>query len=155
MPFCPFCQNEVDENVKYCPQCGKQLNLIENDTSAIQRRGLVNHTKYSLSFIKNNPIILIPEFISGIVTWGIFRLLGESFTWFNLQDRILDFLGTNTSPIITVSYPNNIPTLFWILPIVMIFALMIIAGISGLFTFLTFHMAWERTQGNKIHRQAW
>jgi hypothetical protein len=152
MPFCPFCQNEVIENVKYCSRCGQQLNLIENDALTKQkRRGLFNHTKYSLSFIKNNPIILIPEFITVVVSWGIFRLLGESFLWFNFDDLFRDYLGINTSPFISVSYTNDISTLFWILPIVMMLVLITVTGISGLFTFLTFHMAWERTQGNNIN----
>jgi len=151
MSFCPFCQNEVNENGKYCSRCGQQLNLNENDRSVEQkRRGLLNHTKYSLSFIKNNPIILIPEFTMGVVSWGIFRLLSESFIWFNLDDLFRDYLGINTSPFISVSYTNDISTLFWILPIVMMVVLFVVTGVSGLFTFLTFHMAWERTQDNKI-----
>ena len=151
MPHCPFCQNEVDDEVIFCPHCGKQLNLIQKSiTSDPKRKGLYNHIKYSITFILKNPIIILPELVATLVTWGTFRLLGESFTWFNLEDLLLSYLGIDNNPIFSVSYASSFPTVLWLLPVVLILVLVIVTGVSGLFTFLTIHMAWEKIQNRKI-----
>lgn len=145
MSYCPKCGAEIQENAKFCASCGFFI-----ETRPIMRKGLVNHLRFSLRFIQTHPIIFIPEFLASIVTYGIRELFGMAGKSLNIRDYILKQLGVNGTKFTTVSDVPDIPPLFWILPIIIILLLLLIVGVSGLFSFTTYHMAWNGYRNEKM-----
>ena len=145
MSYCPKCGAEIQENSNFCANCGYSI-----ETRPLVRKGLVNHISFSFRFILTHPIILIPEFLAGIVTYGMRELLGMAGKSLNIGDYILKQLGVNGTRITTISDVPDISPLFWILPIIVILILLLIGGVSGLFSFTTYHMAWNGYRNEKI-----
>jgi len=145
MSHCPKCGAEIQENTNFCANCGYSI-----ETRPIARKGLVNHLKFSFKFIKTHPIIFIPEFLAGIVTYGMRELFGMAGKSLNIGDYILKQFGVNGTRITTISDVPDIPPIFWILPFIVILILLLISGVSGLFSFTTYHMAWNGYRNEKI-----
>jgi len=138
MANCPKCGAEIQENSNFCANCGYSI-----ETRPIIRKGLGNHLRFSFNFIRKHPIILLPEFLAGLVSYGLRRILGMVGESLNIRDFILKQLGVNGTRITAVSDIPDISPLFWILPIIIIIILLLISGVSGLFSFTTFHMVWD------------
>ena len=148
MPFCHHCGNEIErEDTRYCPVCGKKIDPINRLSNEIPlREGLVNHLKQSIILIRQHPILLVPEFIVVIGAYIANQVFGHSAEYFHIYDWIWKWLGLDNSSLIKIVDIPDIPPGFWLLLLVFLFWAILFAGFSGLFTFLTLHMAWN---GNK------
>jgi hypothetical protein len=152
MPFCPHCGVEIlTEDTRFCPACGYEINsysTVSQDT--LVREGLSNHLRHSVTLVRKHPILLLPEFMSVIFTYILNQALGRSVDYFNLYDWFAQWLGINGLSVTNIADFPEIPVGFWILPFAMLAWLILLVGISGLFTFLTVHMAWIGVKDGKV-----
>lgn len=152
MPFCHHCGTEIErEDTRYCPVCGKKIDPISGLNNEIPiREGLVNHLKQSIILIRRHPILLFPELFAVIGTYAANQVLGRSAEYFNISDWIWKWLGLDSSTLIKIVDIPDIPPVFWLLPLVFLVWSILLAGISGLFTFLTLHMAWNGSKEENV-----
>jgi hypothetical protein len=150
MSYCPHCGVEIQiEETRFCPACGGQLDTSESDANI--RKTLMSHLSYSTSLVRKHPILLIPELIAVIITYLLGQVVGRSAEYFNLSDWFSQWLGTNGSKITAVADYSDIPSSFWLIPIAVFLWILISAGVSGLFSFQTLHMAWRASTGEPVN----
>jgi hypothetical protein len=155
MPFCPHCGIDIQtEETQFCPACGKPIDSLSTFTTDTPiRKGLSSHLTYTASLIKQHPILLLPELLAVFITHILGQALGRSVDYFNLSDWFYQWLGINGSTLTNIADYSDIPSTFWLLPIAIFLWLLITVGISGLFTFLTIHMAWRGSRDEPVDLQ--
>jgi hypothetical protein len=69
LPYCPRCGNEVEENYRNCPNCGKKLGVPSGraryDPS---RRGATDHLSLGFSLALDKPMVFAPVLLGGIIS---------------------------------------------------------------------------------------
>ena len=111
----------------------------------------MSHISYSSSLIRKNPVLLVPELIAVIITWLFGQILGSSFYYLNISEWFSEWLGSNGSTLTTVADYTDIPSAFWLLPVAILVWLIVTAGVSGLFSFQTLHMAFQATKDEPVN----
>ena len=156
MPFCPHCGIEIQtEDTRFCPACGKNIDSFSTTTIDIPvRKGIFSHLTFSAALVRQHPILLLPELIAVIATYIFSQALGRLTDYFNLGDWFYQWLGLNGSYLTNVADYSDIPSTFWLLPIAIFLWLILTVGISGLFTFLTVHMAWKGSKEESVDLRA-
>ena len=146
MPYCPHCKSEISEKDYYCNSCGRQLDEFIDSPPTEPRRGLSQNLDYALKFVLDNPIVLIPEVISGILSILFMGAWGFYVDSSGILERLGEYSGYQTKVLYFVDSSSLLGDALFII-FSLFGVLLIIGGISGLFTFTTVSIIWDRYTG--------
>jgi len=146
MLYCPHCGSEVSEKDYYCNSCGRQLNEYSDSPPMETRKGLTQNLDYALKFVLKNPDVLIPEVLSGILSILILGAWEVYMDSSGIVQRLGEYSGYETEVLFIADSSSILGEALFLL--LSFFGLLfIIGGISGLFTFTTVSMIWDRYTG--------
>jgi hypothetical protein len=99
MKSCPNCEAENESNVKFCHQCGYNFSTdspqIESMPTDRSERGAFDHLQIGYSIALNQPMVLVPSIIAGLLGILVSYLpldIGYNTVLIGLVSSILSFI---------------------------------------------------------------